>query len=313
MGAKTLRAAAIFLALVVAIHVVTYFVAGLLAASLLDYRGAFARPIIRDYMVEFGSASLFWGPVAQLLRGLVIGLALLPLRGHLAAARRGWLQLWLVLVALGIVATPAAAPSSIEGLVYTRLPLWYHAFGLPEMLLQTLAFSVAVHRLVRRRAGLARPLPAAVGAGGRALAGACFAFAGYAVASVAFALVAGADLAAGDNLSPRTQGLFVAPLLLNFALLLAVDLHGPARRGGRAAIFALALLGNAAAIALYQALILGGVGVAYALVAPILPAAIVAGMVRVGDDAGMAPAAGRAPAGEPRGRGDATSERGQPV
>ena len=33
--------------------------------------------------------------------------------------------------------TPAAAPSSFEGVVYTRLPWWFHLVGLPEMLVST--------------------------------------------------------------------------------------------------------------------------------------------------------------------------------
>ena len=126
----------------------------------------------------------------------------------------------------------------------------------------------------------------------RALAGACFAFIGYAAVSVAFALVAGADLAASDNLGLRTQGLFLAPLLLNFALLLAAHHAGVHRRVGRLGFFAAAFLGNAAAIALYQALALGGADVTYALVAPLLPAAIIAALSRAhrgGDPGASAP------------------------
>ena len=53
-----------------------------------------------------------------------------------------WLILWGLLVTIGILSTPAAAPSSIEGMVYTRVPMWYHLLGLPEVVLQTLAFSI---------------------------------------------------------------------------------------------------------------------------------------------------------------------------
>ena len=60
------------------------------------------------------------------------GLVLLPFRIVLAATRWGWLQLWLLIVGVGIVSTPAAAPSSIEAVIYTRLPLWYHAVGSPR-------------------------------------------------------------------------------------------------------------------------------------------------------------------------------------
>ena len=275
MKESTARSVPAFLAWATAAHVLTYFFAGLLASSLLDYRAALSQPVIRDYMVGFAAAPVFLGPLFQLLRGLVFGLVLLPLRGFLAGARRGWLHLWLLMVGLGIVSTPAAAPCSIEGVLYTRLPLWYHLFGLPEILLQTLAFSAFVHRAVRGPGGSAGTPSAVSAAALRALAGACFAFIGYAVFSVAFALAVGADISAEANLGLKTQGLFIAPFLLNTAILLARDLHAPARKVGRLAVFALVLLGNSAAILLYQALVLGGVSAVYALAAPLLPALIV--------------------------------------
>ncbi len=269
-----------FVLRVTLVHTLTYVVVGALAANLLDYRGAFERPVVRDYMVAFGSAPVFWGPVAQLVRGLVIGLTLLPLRDFLKDTNRGWLYLWLLFVGIGIVSPPAAAPSSLEGLVYTRLPGWYHLFGLPEMLAQTLLFSLLVHRDLRRAAGAA--LPTASGRVVRALVGACFAFIGYAVVSTVFALLAGADVRAESNTSLKTLGLFAAPFVLNFALLsssLGTSVHNSARNLPPAALFSLVFLANAAALLVYQALVLGGVNAVYVLAAPLLPAAVVAALL----------------------------------
>jgi hypothetical protein len=47
----------------------------------------------------------------------------------------------MALVVVGIVGTPGPAPGSLEGMIYTRIPLWVQFRGLPEVLLQTLAFS----------------------------------------------------------------------------------------------------------------------------------------------------------------------------
>lgn len=44
-----------------------------------------------------------------------------------------------------------AAPGSIEGFIYTKLPLWYHLGYLPDILLQTLAFSVLLFTWERKR------------------------------------------------------------------------------------------------------------------------------------------------------------------
>jgi hypothetical protein len=47
------------------------------------------------------------------------------------------LTLWLVLVIVGILAPFAAAPSSIEGMLYTVLPTWFHIANFPEILIQS--------------------------------------------------------------------------------------------------------------------------------------------------------------------------------
>lgn len=83
------------------VHVVTYLVVGVVASIVLDYASLFSRPVISDYMVEFGSVSLFVGPLIQVLRGLIIAAVLLPFRG-VFAQRRGWLWLWLLLVGIGM-------------------------------------------------------------------------------------------------------------------------------------------------------------------------------------------------------------------
>ena len=177
-----------FLARTTAIHVVTYFLAGLVGSSLLVYRRAFEQPVIRDYMVPFGWTT-----------ALVIG--------------------------IGILSTPAAAPSSVEGLVYTRVPLWYHAFGLPEMLVQTFIFSVLVWACARNPRGIFSALPP--GAGTSVGAVASFAFIGYAIVSVLFALALDANISDPSNLTLRTQGLFIAPFLLNIVMVLVLRRAGP--------------------------------------------------------------------------------------
>jgi hypothetical protein len=53
----------------------------------------------------------------------------------------GWLYLWGIFLDLAILAPASAAHGSIEGFVYTNLPMSYHLIYLPEIILQTLAFS----------------------------------------------------------------------------------------------------------------------------------------------------------------------------
>ncbi len=276
---RTARAtsAARFIGWVTAAHVITYLLVGIIAATALEYERLFGQPVIRDYMVAFGSTSLFMGPLLQVVRGVVIATVLLPFRSALASTKNGWLHLWLLLIGVGIVSTSAAAPSSLEGIVYTRLPLWYHAIGLPEMLIQTLIFSSLVHTHLRHPEGLLSSAPTAVVATTRALAAASFAFVGYALVSVAFALLAGAAVTAEGNLTLRTQGLFLAPFLINivFVLLLSQTTSQLSTRRHNIlaglAVYAL----NAVSIAGYQQWVLGCANLPYVLCAPVIPAIVV--------------------------------------
>jgi len=262
-----------FLIRVTLVHVVTYLVIGVLASIIFGYSLLFEQPVIRDYMREFGSVSVFIGPVVQVLRGAIIAAVLLPFRGVIAG-RLGWLWLWLLLVGIGILSTSAAAPSSIEGVVYTKIPLWYHAIGLPEMLVQTFVFSVLVGLYARYPQGLLAVMPPVFERIVRALVTACIAFAGYAVVSVVFALTSGAGVDAEQSLSLRVQGLFIAPFIANGAIAFLAAGKVPSRAWRFAAGLGSYLFG-AAAIFVYQALISGGVNPLYALLAPILPAVIV--------------------------------------
>ncbi len=253
-----------FLTAVTAYHVLTYFAAGMAAAAVFRYDELFRMPVIRDYYNPVNSTSVLLGLALQAARGAVFGGVLLPLRGFLEKSRYGWLWLWLLFVGIGILGTPAASPGSLEGVAYTKLPLWFHLIGLPEILLQTLAFSFLVHRRLRAPE---HPLPAAARMLARAAAVACVSFLGYTAVSLAFAFSSGAGIPEGGP-DVRVLGQFAAPLLLTFGVTaLARDRWWVPRHG-------LLYLASSASLGVYQAVVLGGVGWSYVLSAPVLPSVI---------------------------------------
>jgi hypothetical protein len=125
-------------------HTVTYFVAGLLAAAVLEYGSWFESSPLRQFMRSMGEPMVMAGPLFQPVRGLCFGLVFWGLRGPFLERERGWLSMWLVLLALGVMNTFGPTPGSIEGLIYTRLRLADHVRGLPEIVLQSLALSTVV-------------------------------------------------------------------------------------------------------------------------------------------------------------------------
>lgn len=133
-----------FIGKATAAHVVTYFVCGILFSTLFHYETLFQLGNARYFMRDFYGISSLLGPFVQIIRGLLIGCILLVLRENLLKENRAGLKLWTVFAGLGILCAPSAAPVSIEGIVYTQLPLEFHLKGAPEILVQTLLFSLWV-------------------------------------------------------------------------------------------------------------------------------------------------------------------------
>jgi hypothetical protein len=122
-------------------HTITYFGFGLLALFVFDYARLFADTELVHLMRLTTDPVVMAGPLFQPIRGVLFGVLLYVLRDAFFGRSWGWLRLWMVLVGIGILGTPGPAPGSLEGMIYTRIPLGVQLRGLPEVLLQTLGFS----------------------------------------------------------------------------------------------------------------------------------------------------------------------------
>jgi hypothetical protein len=126
----------------ITVHTVTYFLIGFLSFVLLDYSTKFADPNIAVFMRQTDDALVMAGPLFQPIRGLLFAIVFYLLREVLFNKRNGWAIMWLVLMVPGILSTFGPAPGSIEGLIYTILPLRLQLAGLPEVILQSLLLSL---------------------------------------------------------------------------------------------------------------------------------------------------------------------------
>jgi hypothetical protein len=127
------------------LHTVTYFLSGLVASNLFNYAGLFGIPSMASFMRPYDDVWVMVGPLFQPLRGILFALAFYPLREALFNRKFGWLTIWGVLVIIGIFSTYGPTPGSVEGMIYTQVPLWAHLRGLPEVLLQSLAYSLVLY------------------------------------------------------------------------------------------------------------------------------------------------------------------------
>ena len=128
-------------------HTLTYFLVGLVASVVFNYAADFARPELRSFMRQLGDPIIALGPALQPIRGILFALAFYPLREILFRKRNGWLIMWWLLVALGIFSTFGPASGSVEGAIYTTLPLreQFFAGGMLEILTQSFLFSALLY------------------------------------------------------------------------------------------------------------------------------------------------------------------------
>lgn len=130
------------------VHTITYFVAGVLAYTLGGYEKTFSQPPLSYLMRPTSDPLVMAGPLFQPIRGVIFAAALYPVRSILFGERRGWLILWWLLIALGVLSAFGPAPGSVEGLIYTIIPPGAPILGLWEVLLQSMLFSAVLFNWV---------------------------------------------------------------------------------------------------------------------------------------------------------------------
>jgi hypothetical protein len=120
-------------------HTITYLIMGALAFNFLHYAELIARPC--SGMRPMTDPLVRGGALFQPLRGVLFALVFYPLRDRLFGVKRGWLLMSWMLVALGILGTFAAAPGSLEGLIYLTAPVAEQLRGYLEIVTQALLLS----------------------------------------------------------------------------------------------------------------------------------------------------------------------------
>lgn len=132
-------------------HTVTYFAAGVAALVLFDYKSLIADSALGLSMRPLSHPIVMAGPLLQPVRGLLFGLVFYMLREPFFGRKNGWFTMWIVLVALGILGTFGAPAGSLEGVIYTVMPLSVHLILLPEVLVQSLLLAWILFYWVHHR------------------------------------------------------------------------------------------------------------------------------------------------------------------
>jgi len=126
-------------------HIISYFLAGIFAYNFLNYQVVFETPPFSGFMKPTNSIAVALGPALQFIRGIIFSIVLWPFKETFLNTKYGWLKLWGLLVGLSILSTTAAAPGSVEGFIYTTIPIKEQVIGYLEVMPQTLLFSIMVY------------------------------------------------------------------------------------------------------------------------------------------------------------------------
>lgn len=151
LGEETVKTSWIqFLWRVTSVQVISYFVFGLIFSTAFNYSNAYTASILSTFMKPTSSPWVAAGPLLQIIRGVVFAVVLYPFKNVFLKNKQGWFLLWGLFIGLAIIGPVGPAPGSVEGMIYTKLPLTYHLYGLPEVLLQTLFFSLGLFYWYRK-------------------------------------------------------------------------------------------------------------------------------------------------------------------
>jgi len=135
----------IFLWRTTAVHVITYFLVGIIAMNAFNYGNIFTSGNLGSFMKSLDSPWVALGPGLQVFRGLIFALVLWPFKSIFIDEDHGWLKLWVLFIGLSILSTFGPALGSIDGMIYTTIPIKHQLLFLPELLFQSflLAFLIS--------------------------------------------------------------------------------------------------------------------------------------------------------------------------
>lgn len=131
-------------------HTIAYFVAGVFALLVMNYRDLFATDVISSFMKPVDEPIVVLGPVLQIFRGILLALVLLPLRKVFFIQKNGLMKLGVIILGLSLLSTIGPTMGSFEGYIYTKIPYMYQMLGYPEAILYVLLLHVSIKYAHRR-------------------------------------------------------------------------------------------------------------------------------------------------------------------
>jgi len=122
-------------------HTIAYFIAGIFALLVINYRDLYATDIISSFMHPVDTPIVALGPALQIFRGIMLAAILLPLRKSFFEEKNGLIKLSIIIFGLSLLSTIGPTIGSFDGYIYTKIPYVYHILGYPEAILYVVLFT----------------------------------------------------------------------------------------------------------------------------------------------------------------------------
>ncbi|MFW9904041.1 MAG: hypothetical protein ACFFFH_06885 [Candidatus Thorarchaeota archaeon] len=138
------------------IHVLTYALVGVTAFTVFNYTTNFkSSEILSSLMRPTDSTIVQMAIFFQIGRGCLLAIPFVPMKFQLCTAKYGWLTIFGFLFILTGIGSVITGPGSIEGMIYTSLPLTVHiGAGFIEITIQMLIFASVIWRWERKIQGI---------------------------------------------------------------------------------------------------------------------------------------------------------------
>ncbi|MBS3810371.1 MAG: hypothetical protein KGY44_00720 [Halanaerobiales bacterium] len=124
------------------VHVIIYLFIAIIFNNYLSYNREFISSVLYDNFRNLDATIIRFAPLLQFGRGIFLALIIYPLYNCIIKPRYGWLRLFALLWGLSLIGSVAATPGSIEGFIYTDIPVIEHLLALPEVTLEVFLFSI---------------------------------------------------------------------------------------------------------------------------------------------------------------------------
>jgi hypothetical protein len=122
-------------------HTIAYFIAGIFALVVVNYRDLFATEIISSFMLSVDEPIVALGGTSlQIFRGIIIALIILPLWKVFFEEKHGLIKLGVIILGFSQLSTIGPTMGSFEGYIYTKIPAMYQVLGYPESIIYILLF-----------------------------------------------------------------------------------------------------------------------------------------------------------------------------